>query len=112
MDCVQEGGVESIVIERQSELEALCVRYGVRRLALFGSAATGSFDLERSDLDFVVEFEAMPPKEHADAYFGLLQDLEQLFGGRRIDLIEYGPIRNPYFRRELDQTQVILYEAA
>ncbi len=107
-----EETVDETVAGKQNELVMLCARHGVRRLALFGSAVTGGVDPERSDLDFVVEFETMPPKEHADAYFGLLEDLEQLFEGVRIDLIEYGPIRNPYFRRELDQTQVVLYEAA
>jgi len=104
--------VDDTVAEKLNELMALCARHRVRRLALFGSAVTGGFDPERSDLDFAVEFEMMPPKEHADAYFGLLEDLEQLLEGMRIDLIEYGPIRNPHFRRELDQTQVLLYQAA
>lgn len=31
-----------IVASRQSEIEALCKEYGVRRLALFGSAAKGT----------------------------------------------------------------------
>lgn len=104
--------MDEIVAAKQNELEMLCARHRVRRMALFGSAATSGFDPERSDLDFVVEFETMPPKEQADGYFGLLEDLEQLFEGKRIDLIEYEPIRNPYFLRELDKTQVVLYEAA
>jgi len=44
--------------QRRSDLEALCRRFGVRRLELFGSAATGAFRSEDSDLDFLVEFEA------------------------------------------------------
>lgn len=111
MRWVVEGAVDKIVMRKQTELEALCTRHRVRRLALFGSAATGAFDSDRSDLDFVVQFEPMSPKEHADAFFGLLEDLERLFA-RRVDLIEYGPIRNPYFQQELQETQVVLYEAA
>ena len=41
---------------RREELWALCRRFHVRRLDLFGSAARGDFDPERSDLDFLVEF--------------------------------------------------------
>ncbi len=47
----------------------------------------------------------------ADRYFGLLEDLELLFH-RRIDLVEAGAIRNPYFRREVDANKYTLYDAA
>ncbi len=92
-----------LVEARRAELERLCVRYRVRRLALFDPAS--------SDLDFLVEFEALPPGQHADSYFGLLEELEQLFQ-RPIDLVEYAPIRNPYLLQEIQETQVMLYEAA
>jgi uncharacterized protein len=49
------------VIEgRREELAALCRRYRVRRLDVFGSAAAGDFDEESSDVDLLVEFEEMP----------------------------------------------------
>jgi hypothetical protein len=45
------------LIEQQKESIAdLCQRHEVRRLDLFGSAARGDFQSERSDLDFVVQF--------------------------------------------------------
>lgn len=40
----------------QAELAALCGRYGVRRLSLFGSRARGSARAD-SDVDLLVEFE-------------------------------------------------------
>ena len=97
--------------EKRAELEALCARYRVRRLALFGSGVDGSFDPSRSDLDFAVEFAPMSPGEHSESYFGLLEALEALFQ-RPVDLVEYRPIRNPYFRRALEQSQVMIYDAA
>ena len=45
-----------IVTEHLDDIGALCRRYGVRRLDLFGSAATGAFDPATSDLDFVAAF--------------------------------------------------------
>jgi predicted nucleotidyltransferase len=66
----------------------------------FGSAARDDFDPESSDLDFLVEFEPMSPREYADSFFGLLEDLERLFG-QRIDLLEPEPIENPYIRVRL-----------
>jgi predicted nucleotidyltransferase len=39
----------------REELRALCRRFHVRRLDLFGSAARGDLDPTRSDFDFLVE---------------------------------------------------------
>ena len=36
--------------ERADELNRLCLTYGVRRLDLFGSASTGLYDGDESDL--------------------------------------------------------------
>jgi uncharacterized protein len=100
-----------MIEDKRSELIDLCARYGVRRLALFGSALREDFDPERSDLDFSVEFSPMAPEEHADAYFGLLEDLEELFG-RRVELVEIKAVRNPYLRRSIEEEQETLYAAA
>jgi predicted nucleotidyltransferase len=103
--------LNQVVQEKLKELLDLCKSRGVRRLALFGSAATDSFDRSSSDLDLIVEFKPMSPMQHADNYFGFMEDLQRLFG-MSIDLIEVGPIRNPFFRQAVAETQVVLYEAA
>jgi predicted nucleotidyltransferase len=100
-----------LIDQKRAELDALCTRYRVQRLALFGSAAADGFDPATSDLDFAVEFEQLTPSQHREAYFGLLDDLRTLFG-REVDLVEWAPIRNPYFLRSLLETQVMLYAAA
>ena len=90
----------------------LCAKHRVRRLALFGSGATERFDADKgSDLDFLAEFQAMSPREHAEAYFGLMEDLQSLLG-LPIDLVEFGASRNPYFQEAVRNTQVVLFEAA
>jgi predicted nucleotidyltransferase len=61
--------------------------YGVQRLGLFGSFARGE-EREASDLDFVVELETRT----FDAYMGLKEFLEGLFG-RRVDLVLAGAIK-------------------
>ena len=56
----------SLVHEKLDELAALCTRYRVLRLELFGSAVTDDrFDPATSDLDFLVEFCPLDPTEHA-----------------------------------------------
>lgn len=88
---------------------ALCRRYGVRRLDVFGSAVAGDFDPARSDLDLLVEFEERP-RGLADAYFGLMDDLERL-SGRKVDLITDRSIRNPYFRAAVERQRRPIYAA-
>lgn len=41
----------------QHVIAAVCKRFGVRRLAVFGSAVTGDFAPDRSDVDVLVEFD-------------------------------------------------------
>jgi predicted nucleotidyltransferase len=94
----------------RAELEAVCRRHGVDRLYLFGSAASGTDDPDTSDLDFLVEFRSMPFTAYADAYFGLLESRETLFG-RPVDLVVDSAIDNPYFRQSVEESRTSLYAA-
>ena len=98
------------VAERTADIQRLCGRYHVQRLALFGSAATGEHRSGASDYDFVVEFPPLPAGEYSDSYFGLLEDLERLLGGP-VELVVGSAIRNPFFRQSVEQTSALLYEA-
>jgi predicted nucleotidyltransferase len=102
--------MQSLLQEQLTEIEALCRRLHVRRLDVFGSAARGDFDPEASDLDFLVEFEALPPVEYADAYFSLREGLESLFG-RPVDLVTAASIVNPYFRESVSSSRENVYAA-
>ena len=81
---------------------ALCRRYGVKRLDVFGSAVAGDFDPDRSDLDLLVEFEDVPPMPYADAYFGFQEAMAGLTR-RKVDLVSDRSIRNPYFRAMVER---------
>jgi predicted nucleotidyltransferase len=99
-----------LVAERIDDIHDLCRRYHVARLELFGSAASGQFNETTSDLDFLIEFETLSPSAHADAYFGMLADLQDLFC-RDIDLVEVAAVTNPYFKQTLDVDRTVLYAA-
>ncbi len=58
----------------------------------------------------MVEFQPLSPTEHADAYFGLLMVLEDLFQ-RPIDLVEEGASCNPFFLQTVEQSSALLYVA-
>ena len=93
-----------------AEIEALCRRHKVRRLDLFGSAATGHFNPASSDLDFLVEFEDLTPAAYARAYFGLREGLVALFG-RSVDLVTEPALQDPYLRRRVYAERANLYAA-
>ena len=99
---LQESSVEKI--------EELCKRHSVDRLEAFGSAVRGRFTPGRSDMDFLVRFLPCTPEEHANRYFALLADLEDLFSCN-VDLVEIGAVRNPYFLEAIEQSRKLLYAA-
>ena len=99
-----------IVAEQSGEVERLCRRYRVQRLDLFGSASVRGHLPDGSDLDFVVEFQPDALGAYVDAYFGLLEALEQLFG-RPVDLVVDSAIENPYFRQAVEETRTLVYAA-
>lgn len=109
---MKRGG-EAVVHEIEDQrgaLEALCRRFQVRRLELFGSASGESFDPQSSDLDFLVEFEDPPAGGYADAYFGLAESLRELFH-RDVDLVVLSAVKNPYFRESIERSRTLLYAA-
>ena len=99
-----------LIEQHRTELSDLCRKYAVKRLELFGSAVRGDFDPGKSDLDFAVEFTDFTVENAADRFLGLMVDLEDLFC-RKIDLVSYPAIRNPFFKQAVDQTRVSLYAA-
>lgn len=97
------------VEQQRTILADLCRRYRVRQLQLFGSAATGAFSSETSDLDFIAEFADTRSTDYADRYFDFAEALERLFN-RPVDVLTQRAIRNPYFRAQVEQTAQLIYE--
>jgi predicted nucleotidyltransferase len=87
----------------------LCRRHDVERLDVFGSAVTGEFDPSHSDVDLLVTFR--PGATHLDNYLALAGALEDLIG-RKVDLVIERAIRNPYFRRTIEQSRRLIYAHA
>ena len=78
--------MQADIYEKRDALAALCRRYGVARLEVFGSAARGTgFDPDRSDADFLVI--APAARNDLAAFADLKEALERLLG-RPVDLVE------------------------
>ena len=103
-------GIHTLIEQNGPALADLCRRHQVRVLDLFGSATGSDFDAETSDLDFLVEFEDLEPIAYSTAFFGLLDDLNALFG-RPVDLVDDSSIRNPYFQESVERTRTALFAA-
>ncbi len=92
------------------EIAALCHHYGVKRLALFGSAASDQFDPAGSDFDFIVDFEDADtdPRIHI-RYIDFGDSLETLLG-RKIDLLTDRSLK-PRFREFIQDQRQMVYES-
>ena len=98
------------IAQHRSGISAICQRYRIRRLEVFGSAARADdFDPESSDADFLVEF-APDVQPGLDTFFGTKAALEVLLG-RGVDLLESGAVRNPYVRARMNRHREPVYAA-
>jgi predicted nucleotidyltransferase len=92
-------------------LVALCKRYDVARLEVFGSAARGAdFDPAKSDADFLVEFKSGSRLGPIEQFFGFAEALEDLLG-RPVDLVEPSGIKNPFIRAAINRSREVVYGA-
>ena len=91
----------------QTELEEICRRYRVRRLALFGSVLRADFS-PSSDVDVLVEFE--PGTRMGLRFFSLQEELSRALG-REVDLNTRGFLSS-YFREEVVAEAETIYGAA
>ena len=99
--------MNSVISERMEDLARLCEERRVARLDVFGSAVTGEFNPETSDLDFLVAFREPADDEFRES-MELGHALESLFG-RKVDVVSERSITNPYFRANVEDTREPVY---
>jgi predicted nucleotidyltransferase len=89
-------------------LAALCRKWRVRELSLFGSALRDDFGPE-SDLDFLVSF---APDAQWDLFdlIEMRDEMARIFE-RPVGIVEKEALRNPWRRHEILKTREVLYAA-
>lgn len=98
------------IAQHRSGISAICQRYRISRLEVFGSAARGDdFNPLHSDADFLVEF-APDAQPGLNAFYGAKADLEKLLG-RSVDLVEPAAVRNPYVLASINRNREAIYAA-
>jgi predicted nucleotidyltransferase len=75
----------------------------------FGSSITSRFNPETSDIDLIVEVEVADPADRGETLLSLWDQLEFLFE-RRVDLLTEASIKNPYLKKTIDHTKMVIYD--
>ena len=101
--------MHAVISEKREELVALCRRYDVVRLGVFGSAAPGTdFDPLHSDADFLVEFRRPDGRAPLRQYFDFAEALRHVMG-RPVDLVEAGAVQKPHLRAAIDRSRELVH---
>jgi len=100
-----------LLLQHRADIDTLCRRFHVRQLEVFGSAARGEdFDPERSDVDFLVEFDRTRITPTLNTFFELRDQLAAMIG-RPVDLVMAGSIRNPFVQADIERSRETVYAA-
>jgi predicted nucleotidyltransferase len=91
-----------------SAIASFCERWGVARLAIFGSAARRELR-DDSDVDVMVEF-APDIRRTLFDLVDMRDELSSMFG-RPVDMVERASILNPYRRKTIDADLKVVYAA-
>jgi predicted nucleotidyltransferase len=90
-------------------IAALCRKYGVRKLSVFGSAARGEMK-PGSDVDLMLEFDPASKTSLWD-YPAMQEDFSALFDHRKVEFASPEILRNPLRRKTILPDLKTLYEA-
>lgn len=99
------------LIKNREDFVALCRNHNVKQIYAFGSAVSDKFDPAKSDIDLLVEIDEPDPIERGEKILSLWDKLETFFK-RKVDLLTNPNIRNPYLRKSVDETKVLIYDAS
>ena len=89
------------------KIVALCKKYKVAKLWVFGSILTPRFN-DDSDVDFSVIFHYDQIQDLFVTFFDFIDELQDLLG-RKVDMVDETAVRNSFFRKELDKTKYLIY---
>jgi uncharacterized protein len=97
------------ILKQALDFKLLCQSHSVKYLYAFGSATTDKFDSSRSDIDLLVEIDDPDPIQRGEKLISLWDTFESFFH-RKVDLLTDSKIRNPYLRKSIDSTKILIYD--
>jgi predicted nucleotidyltransferase len=90
------------------QIKQLCNTYHVKSLFAFGSVVSDKLKT-KSDIDLIVDIDSEDPLDYSDNYFALKFQLENILK-RPVDLLEDKAVKNPFLKKQIDNTKVLIYD--
>ena len=103
--------IKDEILKKQKDFTLLCKSHKVKYLYAFGSSVTERFDVNKSDIDLLVEIDSEDPIDRGEKLLSLW-DLFEVFFMRKVDLLTDSSIRNPFLRKIIDSTKVLIYDGS
>ncbi len=97
------------ILRQINDFKSICKDHNVRYLYAFGSSITDNFDINRSDIDLLVDIDTNDPIDRGEKLMSLWDSFERFFH-RKVDLLTDASIRNPYLRKSIDSTKKLIYD--
>ena len=101
--------IKDEIAKKSDDFKNLCINHKVKHLYAFGSSITDNFNANRSDIDLVVEIDDNDPIERGEKLISLWDTFEKFFN-RKVDLLTSSSIKNPFLRKSIDSTKVLIYD--
>lgn len=100
--------LSQLINKQRAVFLTLCKAHKVNSLFAFGSSVSGSFN-ENSDIDFVVDINEVDPISKGELLLSFWDKMESFFH-RKVDLLTLNSIRNPVLKKNIEQTQRLVYD--
>jgi len=101
--------IKDEISKQPDTFSELCKKHNVAYLYAFGSSTTDKFNDISSDIDLLVEIDDLDPIERGEKLLSLWDTFEAFFH-RKVDMLTESSIRNPYLRKSIDATKILIYE--
>jgi predicted nucleotidyltransferase len=103
--------IKDEISKKRKDFTILCKNHKVKYLYAFGSSVSEKFDADKSDIDLLVEIDSKDPVDRGEKLLSLW-DLFENFFERKVDLLTDASIRNPFLRKSIDSTKVLIYDGS
>jgi len=101
--------IQEEILKRSDIFLSLCKQNQIKKLYAFGSSTNLKFNNEQSDIDLVVELNELDPVEKGEKLMNLWDQFEDFFQ-RKVDLLTENSIINPYLKKSIDSTKILIYD--
>jgi len=103
--------IKDEISKHPKDFSDLCKNHKVKYLYAFGSSVTNRFDVDNSDIDLLVEIDSNDPIDRGENLLSLW-DLFEVFFNRKVDMLTDSSIRNPFLRKSIESTKVLIYDGS